>query len=165
MAIRCSIDSDYAQRFLAGIFNSECPAGTALGTGSHYMALFNTMPSSTGTNYAEPLSGSYMRTPLNTTGIQGLRLTKTGSKAGTGDASGYTVAYVYNQEIIFFPEALLAAFGTIRGIGVFESQTRAAGKPILWGKITDSNGDETTTDVLQYEVPIFRINELEVDLY
>ena len=168
MAVRGSIEPVYMRRYLASIFNAGStgsPTITPLDNSNKFMALFKTLPDKNGANYAEPTGTEYMRIPLNTTGIQGLKLMITSQFDGSGDASGRVVAAVKNQEIIFFPEAYSQAWGTIVGLGVFTTQTTGQGTPIMWGNITDSNGDATTEDILQHEVPLFRINELEVDLY
>ena len=111
-----------------------------------YIALFTKKPSKDGTGYTEPTSTEYARVLLTNKGAYGKQMM--GTSATDGTDGGVNYATVKNQDLIVFPEAKSAAFGTIVGVGIFSVAT--GGTPYIWGDLTSS----VTVNI--GEIPIFR---------
>lgn len=70
-------------------------------------------------------------------------------------------AYVTNQAIIMFEESS-KAWGEVVGFGIFKEET-GQDLPIIWGAITDENGNPSITVDL-HEIPIIREGHFKVSL-
>ena len=135
--------------------------GTSYKFSTPYLGLFTTMPGANGTGGKEVSYPEYCRVDLTAVGIEGKQiLAEAATEAGTGDDADKLVAYVKNQERIYFPDVETAASDyeeTAVGVGLFSSRT--ATTPYLWGKFPE--GSEPVIIKLK-SVPMVRINNLKL---
>lgn len=123
-----------------------------------FLALFTTMPDLDGNNYEEPAEGTtYIRVNLKEDIIAGQAVL---NLAVNRDG----VALVDNNKIIMYPEIDQNAWGTIKGFGIFETQERGSGKPIIWGPLKDADGTMTEVVTQSNYVPLFRVGQFKITL-
>lgn len=123
-----------------------------------FLALFTTMPDLDGGNYEEPGDETtYIRVDLKSDIIAGQAvLGRAESKDG--------IPTVQNSKIIMYPEIDQNAWGTIKGFGIFETQEKGAGRPIIWGPLKDASGAITEVVTQSNYVPLFRKEQFKITL-
>lgn len=125
-----------------------------------YLGLFTTMPNADGSGFAEPTYPEYCRVLLTATGIEGQSiLGNAATEAGSGDDADKLVAFVKNQELIYFPDVDTVSDDyseTIVGVGLFASTS--AMTPYLWGALP-ADSDAT---IVKKSVPMVKIGNLKL---
>ena len=142
-----------------------------------YLGLFTTMPGSGGTGGKELNYPEYCRVDLMAKGIEGqVILGEAATEEGTGNDADKLVAYVKNQERIYFPDVQFKKVETVDGveiegtmeeghsyqeqvIGVGLFSSKKATTPYLWGEFPE--GSEPVLVKLN-SVPMIRINNLKL---
>lgn len=143
-----------------------------------YIGLFTTAPlkNGEGEGYVEPgptpesESGprttwpEYSRIRLNTKSRLKRVEFLSGAQVKNNAAGTAEMAYVENDDMILFPEAIGNSddgWGTIVGFGLFYSKT--GGQPFLWGDIQADNGQKGVP-VPAGHVPVIRESGLQISL-
>lgn len=134
--------------------------GTSYKFPTPYLGLFKTMPDATGTGGEELSYPEYCRVDLTALGIEGKNIMADAvTEAGTGTDEGKMIAYVKNQERVYFPDVETADSEyqeNVVGVGLFSS--KSAQKPYLWGKLPE--GSDVVVKLKS--VPMVRINNLKL---
>ena len=134
--------------------------GTSYKFSTPYIGLFTVMPGANGTGGKELSYPEYCRVNLTAIGIEGKSiLTEASTEAGTGDDEGKTIAFVKNQERVYFPDVETASADyseKVVGVGLFASTS--AQTPYLWGKLPE--GSDVTVQLKS--VPMIKINNLKL---
>lgn len=163
------LSSTYAKNILNALFCSlksdKDKGNVATFSETPYLALFTTMPNSNGTGFAEPTSSEYARILLTNKGPYGNQMMGSAtSKAGVGKHEGKIVSLISNQDLIVFPEAATAPFGTVVGFGIMSSTDATSAS--FWGEFgyydeQDNFVPEAIT-INKGEIPIIRTGDLEI---
>lgn len=125
-----------------------------------YLGLLTKMPAANGTGGAELSYPEYHRVDLTALGIDGkVILAEAATEAGTGDDADKIVAYVKNQELIYFPDVdTVDDDYTEQVVGVALYSSKTATTPYLWGKLPE--GSEVI--VKKKSVPMIKLNNLKL---
>ena len=116
------------------------------------------MPDEFGNNYKEPIEDeegnvtTYMRVDLHNDIISG----DVSVANAAADENG--ISTLTNKNAIMFPEVSDIGWGTIVGIGVFETKQSGEGKPVYWGRLLKSEVANPN------HVPLLRIGEFKLTL-
>ena len=134
--------------------------GTSYKFPTPYLGLLTQMPGTNGTGGKELSYPEYCRVSLTALGIEGKTiLADAATEAGTGDDVDKLIAYVKNQELIYFPDVDTVEDDyseQVVGVAMYSSKTAIT--PYLWGKLPE--GSEVT--VQKKSVPMIKLNNLKL---
>lgn len=125
-----------------------------------YLGLLTVMPDASGNNGAELNYPGYFRINLTEKGINGKTfLSEATTEDGTGDDEGTKIAYVKNEDLIYFTDVddVEEDYSEqVVGVALYSSKTATA--PYLWGELPA----DSEVIVRKKSVPMIKLNNLRL---